>query len=72
MPCSPRMRACPASCGHYQFVEAFRLQRAHEEQVAEAVSLGYDTELAEYLETNPLTTFKEWLIGHRKQQEVAA
>lgn len=72
MPCRPRMRGCAVSCGHRRLVEAYKDERIRQEDIAEAVSLGYDTELAEYLESNPLITFKEWLIGHRQPQEVAA
>lgn len=39
-------------------------ERQRQEMVAEESSMGYDTELKEYLEANPLITFKDWLIGH--------
>lgn len=73
MPCAPRMAGCKASCLHRALVNDYRVNRHAEEQAADAASIGYATERAEYVERHPLTTFKQWLIGHRRHhQEVAA
>lgn len=83
MPCAKRMSVatngevgsgCKLDCLHRALVNDYRINRHNEEQAAEAASIGYATEYAEYVAEHPLTTFKEWLIGHRKpaSQEVAA
>lgn len=61
MACPPGMRGCAVTCGHRQFVEGYRQERERQEIVAENVSLGYDTEYAEYVADHPLPTFKQWL-----------
>lgn len=68
MPCSPGMRSCKASCLHRQSVLAYRLEREHQEQVADAESIGYATEREEWLERHPLITFRDWLIGLRRSR----
>lgn len=40
--------------------------REAEEQEAEAASLGYATELAEWWAEHPRITFKQWLINQRR------
>ncbi len=69
------MRSCKASCLHRDAVLAYRLERQHQEDTADAVSNGWETERREWLERNPLITFKDWLIGSRRSrrdQEAAA
>lgn len=74
MPCAPRMAGCKASCLHRALVQSYKDERIRQEDVAEQLSLGYQTEFREYIASHPLITFKEWLVGNRKQhaQEVAA
>ena len=83
MPCAKRMAVavdgevgsgCKRDCLHRALVNDYRINRHHEEQAAEAASIGYATELAEYVAAHPLTTFKQWLVGHRRptEREVAA
>lgn len=72
MPCRKRMVGCKTDCLHRALVNEYRLARLNDEQHAEAASIGYATEYAEYVAAHPLITFQEWLIGHRKPQEVAA
>ena len=61
MPCSPGMVACAATCLHRALVEDYRAERARQEDVAEAASLGYATEWALYVADHPLVTFGAWL-----------
>lgn len=61
MPCSPGMVACVATCLHRALVEDYRAERRRQEDAAEAASLGYATEWAEYTAANPLVTFGAWL-----------
>jgi len=68
MPCSPGMKDCKASCGHRETVMDYLRERMRLEEVAEEVSLGYATELAEHLRDNPLPTFKDYLIEHRRPE----
>lgn len=74
MPCAPRMTGCKVDCLHRALVSSYKDERIRQEDAAEAASLGYDTEYAEYVAEHPLITFKEWLIGHKKtdRQEIAA
>lgn len=61
MPCSPRMTACKPTCLHRQLVSDYRSERMRQEDVAETISRSCATERAEYLESNPLITFHNWL-----------
>lgn len=63
--CHPRHRQC--SWHHANLVGGYVEERQRQALKAEAESLGYATELAEYLEAHPLITFKHWLIGSRTQ-----
>lgn len=65
MPCSPGMRRCVATCAHRRFVRDYRAERSRQETVADHTSLGHAEELAAYLASNPLVTFKTWLIQHK-------
>jgi hypothetical protein len=67
MPCKPRMTGCAASCLHRRMVNDYRLARTAYEDQLEAEN--WETERAEYAAQNPGITFKEWLIGHRKQRQ---
>jgi hypothetical protein len=75
MPCSPGMALCRATCLHRERVEDYRAERQRQADVAEAVSLGYSTEWALYVQEHPLVTFQAWLrhtAGERDRQDVAA
>lgn len=50
---------------HAELMDGYYCLREHEEMQAEAITFGYDTELAEYWEANPRTTFREYLIQMR-------
>jgi hypothetical protein len=69
--CPPGMRGCVATCGHRQWVEGYREERERQEIVAENVSLGYDTEYAEWVADHPLPTLKEWMKHREKAPEMA-
>lgn len=47
-------------------MESYYLAREAWEQAAEFVTLGYDTELAEYLAANPRPTFRMWLMSQER------
>ncbi|MEJ7633241.1 hypothetical protein [Aeromicrobium sp.] len=64
------MAGCRIGCLHRQLVNEYRLARTDFEAGVEAEV--WETERAEFRDLNPGITFKEWLIGHRKQQEEAA
>lgn len=51
-------------------MDSYYCAREAWEREAEAVTLNYDTELAEYKETNPPPLFRDWLI-HNRQRESA-
>lgn len=69
--CSPGMAACASTCGHYQRVKSYREERERQVIRAENQSLGYSTELADWLRDNPLPTFKEFLIQTRQDTPMA-
>jgi hypothetical protein len=69
MTCSPRLSRCSVACGHWQFVTDYRRERHRSEQVALDATNGYPTELADYLNAQPLPTFKDWLVGTRRPSE---
>lgn len=69
MACPPGMRGCAITCGHRQWVEGYRDERQRQEIVAENVSLGYDTEHAEWLADHPLPTLKQWMKHREKAPE---
>jgi hypothetical protein len=71
MPCQFQSNGCKVGCLHREMVSDYRHERARQEHAAELASIGYDTERLEYLEANPLITFKAWLIG-RGRTRVAA
>jgi hypothetical protein len=66
MSCSVRMARCPVGCRHRQFVMDYRQERQRREQTAVESSNGYATELADYLDQEPLPTFKGWLVASRR------
>ena len=68
MSCARRLR-CPSGplCGHRAIVEAYRQERQRQEALADDQSLGYATELAEWVRDHPLITFHQWLKGTRQQ-----
>lgn len=66
MPCKPKMVGCAATCGHYAIVSDYRFERLRQESVADDAGNGYRTEYEQYVATNPLITFKKWLIGSRR------
>lgn len=75
MPCAKGMARCRLGCQHRALVLDYRAERERQERTAEQQSCGYATELAEYLETHPLITFKDWLrltAAPSEQLEVAA
>lgn len=69
MPCSPQMSKCKASCLHRALVGDYVLTRHAQQEAANAAGYGHETEYQEYLESHPLITFKEWLIGSKREHE---
>jgi len=67
MACPPGMRGCAATCGHRMFVEGYRQERKRMEIAGENASLGYAEELRDWLEANPIPTFKDWLIQSKRE-----
>jgi hypothetical protein len=63
MPCMKNMRGCHANCRHRNMVTEYSAARHYAEMVREGVTKGYDTELRNY---GPIITFKDWLIGQRR------
>lgn len=61
MACTKSMRGCAYTCGHRQLIEAYYAARDQWELDAEAASVGYATELAEYAAHTPRPTFKRFL-----------
>lgn len=61
------MRACGATCGHKQFVLAYREELQRHEIAGENASLGYAEELRDYLVDHPKPLYKQWLI-HTKRE----
>ncbi len=55
------MRACAATCAHFQMVSDYQQERERQLSAAEERAGGYDTELAEY--RAGLITFQAWLAG---------
>ena len=47
-------------------MESYYLACEAWEQAAESVTLGYDTEIAEYVAANPRPTFRAWLMGQER------
>lgn len=56
---------------HADLMESYYLAREAWEAEAEAVTLGYDTEMAEYKATNPPPRFRDWLIHNSREREMA-
>jgi len=69
MSCSARLARCSVDCQHRQFVMDYRRERQRVEQAAVEASHGYGTELADYLDREPLPTFKDWLLGSKRPLE---
>jgi hypothetical protein len=67
--CSRRLARCTVACGHWQFVTDYRQERQRSEQVALEAANGYPSELADYLDRQPLPTFKDWLLRTRRPPE---
>jgi len=65
------MTKCKLDCLHRALVRSYKDERIRQEEAAEAASLGYDTEWAEYVAEHPLITFKDWLIGHKNPEPLA-
>ena len=66
------MSRCRAACGHRSFVRTYQAERHRQEQAAEDVSIGYETEFAAYVAEHPLITFKDWLIQHAAPSDPSA
>jgi hypothetical protein len=66
MSCSARLARCSVDCQHRQFVMDYRHERQRSEQTATESSNGYATELADYLDHEPLPTFKGWLVASKR------
>jgi hypothetical protein len=66
MSCSARLARCSVGCQHRQFVVDYRRERQRSEQAAVESSNGYATELADYLDHEPLPTFKDWLVASKR------
>lgn len=47
-------------------MDGYYCARAAWEARAEAVTLGYDAELADFIAANPRPTFRDYLIGMRR------
>lgn len=65
MPC-PGFRTgprCKSPCGHYAIVSDYREERMRQALIADDMHAG---ERAEHLARNPLVTFRDWLIGHKR------
>jgi hypothetical protein len=60
MPCAKGMRECRRACGHRRIVTEYRAARESAEQIREAATGGYLTEVAEY---GRLLGFGDWLRG---------
>ncbi len=65
------MAGCKSTCLHRALVLEYRLWRLAWEQAAEEASIGYQTEYDEYAALNPPPTFKQWLIGHQREEAAA-
>ena len=72
MPCAKDMSRCRIGCLHRALVMDYRAERERQEWVAERRSHGYATELGEYLETNPLITFRDWLRWTSRTERLEA
>jgi hypothetical protein len=55
---------------HDDLMDGYYCAREAWEREAEAVTLNYETELAEYKESNPPPTFRMWLIENRQRESV--
>lgn len=66
------MTGCKTSCLHRRLVAEYRLYVEAWELQAEAAANGWATEYEEYAAAHPRPTFKEWLIGHRTEQDIAS
>jgi hypothetical protein len=69
MSCSPRLTRCSVDCRHRQFVMDYRQERHRTQQAAVEASNGYEAEPADYLEAQPLPTFRDWLVGSKRPVE---
>lgn len=69
MPCSPGMRLCRPDCLHRRMVHEFHAVAHSQRLGAEHASLGYKTEMAQYLAENPPLTFRQFLEGRRRPEE---
>lgn len=73
MPCSPGMRGCHIRCAHRERVEDYRRAREEQDVRAEAMTLGYATELTAYFDPHngqeARVLFKQWLIDTRNPEE---
>lgn len=49
---------------HDDLMSSYYAAREVQEAEAERMSIGYDTELAEYYETHPRVTFRYWLTEY--------
>lgn len=60
---------------HADLMESYYTAREVQEREAEAFSMNYDAELAEFYELNPRVTFRRWLVeysasmGYRERED---
>lgn len=72
------MVRCKADCLHRTMVRAYTDERIRQEDTARELANGWEAEYREYLESNPLITFQQWLSQYpwpsqqREPQESAA
>lgn len=59
------------SAWHRDLMDGYYAAREAWERQAEAVTHGYETEMREYRQENPPPTFREWLVGNRRQEVTA-
>jgi hypothetical protein len=62
-----RMHRCSAA--HASLVDGYRAWREAAHETAEAATLGYATELADYWREHPAPTFREYLLSQSWGQD---
>jgi hypothetical protein len=57
---------------HDDMMSGYYAAREAQEREAEALTLGYDAELADYFRDHPRITFRSWLIEWNRREKEAA
>lgn len=76
MPCGKKMRGCHRKCRHRERIEDYYRARDAQFARAEAVALGYETEMKAYFDPQngqeQRVVLKDWLIDTTDREEQAA